>query len=206
MRKIALILASCAVGIMILYAIGCGGKKVEDSELALAARNVVDNYALELKDALYTAIEDSGVVWAVRICSEKAPEIAARYSSMPGWTVKRVSEKYRNPADAPDDFEKEALGILESRPANAGDEYYRWVDESGQRSFRFMKAIKVKATCLNCHGPRDRFDPELVKILDEKYPDDQAYDFAIDDYRGAFSVKIDWPEGKAAFDSMTTSM
>ena len=115
---------------------------------------------------------------------------------MPGWTVKRVSAKYRNPADKPDDFEQEVMQMLASRPAAGGDEYFRWTDDNGKSSFRYMQAIRVKATCLNCHGDRDKFSDDLKKVLDEKYPDDHAYGFSIDDYRGAYSVKIDWQQGQ----------
>jgi len=202
MSKLIQIWASCAIGIILIAFIGCGGKKVADSDLSRAAGKVVDNFSNELRNELYTAIEDSGVVWAVRICSEKGPLLSARYSSIPGWSVRRVSIRFRNPENAPDDFEREVLQILENRPANAGDEYFRWTEEGGKKTFRFLKAIKVKATCLNCHGPRDKFSADLRKVLDEKYPNDQAYDFGIDDYRGAYSVKITWPDGKVALDSI----
>ncbi len=206
MKRLIWVRASCVFGIVLLAAMGCGGDKVADSDLALTAKKMVDNLAGELKSELYAAIQDSGVVWAVRICSERAPEISARYSSIPGWTIRRVSERYRNPANAPDDFEMEALKTLAARPANAGDEYYQWAEEDGKKSFRFVKAIRFKQTCRNCHGNKEDFSDELKTILEEKYPDDSAFGFSIDDIRGIFSVKVDWPEGRAAFDSMMTAM
>lgn len=196
------ICASCVISIVFASFMGCGGKKASETDLSMVSRNIITDFSGELKDELYAAIQDSGLVYAVSICAERGPEIAARYSSMPGWTVRRVSSKYRNPADKPDDFEQEVLSMLESRPAAAGDEYFRWTNENGKESFRYMQAIRVKATCLNCHGDREKFSDELKQVLDEKYPDDHAYGFSIDDYRGAFSVKIDWPEGRAAFDSL----
>jgi hypothetical protein len=205
MRRLTIMLVSGGIGLIIFVFSGCGGK-IADADMAAAARSMVGQYAEELKTELYAALEDSGTVWAVRICSERAPEISAHYSSIPGWTLKRVSARYRNPQNAPDEFESESLEILENRPATSGDEYYRWEEEGGHKSFRFMKAIKVKATCLNCHGDKEKFSDELKQVLEEKYPDDNAFGFSIDDYRGALSVKIDWPEGKAALDSMMASM
>ena len=197
------VIVSC---IFLLVITDCGEKAASDVELAKATRHMANSFMEELKTELYAAIEDSGVVAAIAVCAERAPEISNRYSSLPGWTVKRVSAKYRNPNNAPDEFEKESLEILENRPATAGDEYFSWVDENGKKSFRFMKVIKMKARCLKCHGDKGKFDDDLLTILEEKYPDDQATGFKLDEQRGAFSVTVKWPEGKAVFDSVMTSL
>lgn len=192
--------------IFLLTVVNCGEKAASDAELAAATRHMADSFMDELKTELYAALEDSGVIGGVKICSERAPEISARYSSLPGWTVSRVSSRYRNPNNAPDEFEKESLEVLENRPATSGDEYFTWVDEDGEKAFRFMKVIVVKAPCLNCHGDKGKFDDDLLTILEEKYPDDQATGFEMDEQRGAFSVTVKWPEGKAVFDSVMASM
>jgi hypothetical protein len=194
-----------SISCCLVISAGCGGKKPADADLAVASRHVCGEFMDDVKAELYAAL-DSGVVQAIAICSERAPAISAHYSSLPGWTVKRVSAKFRDPNNAPDDYEAEALGILENRPATAGDEYFSWVDDNGAQEFRFMKAIKVKAPCLNCHGDKSNFSPDLVQILEEKYPEDHATGFGLDETRGAFSVTIEWPEGQAAFDSIMSSM
>lgn len=206
MRNVIGILAASVFCISLLSITNCGEKAASDAQLAAASRHVANSFMEELKTELYAALEDSGLIVAVKVCSEKAPEISARYSSLPGWTVKRVSAKYRNPNNAPDEFEKESLEVLEGRTATAGDEYFTWVEENGEKTFRFMKVIKVKAPCLNCHGDKSKFSDDLLQILENKYPDDQATGFEMDQKRGAFSVTIKWPEGKAVFDSVMASM
>ncbi len=206
MRNVIGILTVSVFCIFLLAITSCGEKATSDTELAATSRHVANSFMEELKTELYAALEDSGVIAAVKVCSEKAPEISARYSSLPGWTVKRVSAKYRNPNNAPDEFEKESLEVLEGRTATAGDEYFAWVEEDGEKAFRFMKVIKVKAPCLNCHGDKSEFGDDLLKILEENYPDDQATGFNLDEQRGAFSVTVKWPEGRAVFDSVTASM
>jgi hypothetical protein len=206
MQKVLGICTVSAFCIFLLALTDCGGKQASDTELAAASRHVVKNFMDELKGELYAVLQDSGEIAAIRVCSEKAPEISARYSSLPGWTVKRVSAKYRNPNNAPDEFEKKSLEILENRPATAGDEYFTWVEEDGKKSFRFMKVIKMKAPCLKCHGDIAKFSDDFLTVLEERYPEDQATGFKLDEQRGAFSVNIEWPEGKAVFDSLTASM
>jgi hypothetical protein len=192
--------------IFLLVIADCGEKAASDAELAAASRHIADSFMEELKTKLYAALEDSGVIGGIRVCSEEAPEISARYSNLSGWTVKRVSTRYRNPNNAPDEFEKESLEVLEGRTATAGDEYFTWIEEDGEKTFRFMKVIKVKAPCLNCHGDKSEFSDDLLKILEERYPEDQATGYEIDQQRGAFSVIVKWPEGKAALDSVMASM
>lgn len=206
MQNVIRICTVSAFCIFLLAITDCGEKAASDAQLAAVSRHMADSFMEELKAELYAALEDSGVIEAVKICSEKAPEISARYSSLPGWTVKRVSARYRNPNNAPDEFEKESLEVLEGRTATAGDEYFTWTEEDGEKVFRFMKVIKVKAPCLGCHGDRSEFSDDLLKILEEKYPEDQATGFEMDQQRGAFSVIVKWPEGKAAFDSVMASM
>lgn len=205
MRGILVIGIAISVFCGLFLCIGCGEKQPADANLAAASRQVCSDFTEELKGELYAAL-DSGVVAAVTICSERAPEISAQYSSMPGWTVTRVSAKFRNPNNAPDDYEARALEILENRPATAGDEYFAWVNENGIKKFRFMKAIKVKAPCLNCHGDKRDFSSELIQILQEKYPEDHATGFGLDENRGALSVTVVWPEGQAVFDSIMAAM
>ncbi len=56
----------------------------------------------------------------------------------------------RNVLDAPDEFEAEALALFA-----AGDqvEYYGVVENAeGAREFRFVSAIPLKESCLECHG------------------------------------------------------
>jgi hypothetical protein len=55
---------------------------------------------------------------------------------------------------------------------------------------RYLRRIRVDAACLACHGPKDR-RPEFVE---QRYPDDRAYDFDVGDLRGLYSVFI--PDGR----------
>ncbi len=206
MRKIIGFCSVSAFCIFLLAITNCGEKAASDTELAAASRHVVKSFMDELKTELYAVLEDSGEVAAIRVCSEKAPEISARYSSLPGWTVKRVSARYRNPNNAPDEFEKKSLEILENRPATAGGEYFTWVEENGEKSFRFMSVIKMKAPCLKCHGDKAKFSDDFLTVLEERYPEDQATGFKLDEQRGALSINIKWPAGKAVFDSLMASM
>jgi hypothetical protein len=161
----------------------------------------------DLKTELATALQDTaGISGAVYVCAEKAPEISAFYSSLPGLTVRRASAKNRNPMNAPNEYEIKALEVLANRPAAAGDEYFEWTDESGVKTFRYVKAIKVASPCLNCHGNPEKMSPEILATIAEKYPDDMATGYKVGDLRGVFTVSLEWPLGKVTLDSILATL
>lgn len=120
---------------------------------------------------------------------------AMQLSQENGWKVKQISNKYRNPAHAPDNEKSQmALAKFEADPDLAGF----WDRETldGQSGLRYYRRINVEASCLACHGAKnDR--PDFVKA---KYPEDKAYDFNVGDLRGMYAVFI--PEDvKAAIET-----
>ena len=82
---------------------------------------------------------------------------------------------------------------MEGRPLPgleaAGPRFADVVEEGGQRTFRYMKAIPTASMCLKCHGAE--LAPEVSGALAELYPDDEAVGYSSGELRGAFSVV--WP-------------
>lgn len=202
------VLASLGILVILILLWGCGQSVPKGEEMAAVARHVSEAYMNELKGELLTALEDTaaGPAGAIIVCSEKAPAISARYSSMSGFSIHRTSKKVRNPNNAPDDYEIKTLDILEERPAFGSQDHYEWVTTGDQKEFRFVKAITTSSACLKCHGDPDKMDADVKAALAEKYPQDQATGFKLGDMRGILSVTIDWPEFKPAYDSISASL
>jgi hypothetical protein len=167
--------------------------QAEDNDVAAriaASRETVKTFMGELKGELQAAMKAGGPVHAIQACNIKAPEIARRLSSEKGFEVSRTSLRVRNPANAPDAWERSVLEKFEQRKAageNPGKiEYSEVVTENGKREFRYMKAIPSGALCLTCHG--ESIAPAVRAKLDELYPEDKATGFKQGDIRGAFSI------------------
>jgi len=98
--------------------------------------------------------------------------------------------KVRNPANAPDAWERKVLESFEARRArgeNVGElEYGEIGAKDGKKVFRYMKAIQTKGICLRCHGTN--IDPAVASGLKKYYPQDQATGFKLGDIRGAFTT------------------
>jgi len=155
---------------------------------AQAAQNT-SGFADALKEELVGTMNAGGPMAAIDACNEKAPAIAGA-RSQDGWRVGRTSLKLRNPGNAPDAWEEKTLREFEARKAKgepAGQlAKAEIVNENGQKTFRFMKAIPTAPLCLSCHG--QEIKPEVAAKLDTLYPMDTARGFAEGDLRGAFTL------------------
>ena len=149
----------------------------------------------ELSSVLKKQIKASGPAEAINVCRELAPSITGRISNANGWQMTRVSHKYRNSLlGMPDGWEKSVLKKFEQRK-KAGESlktmaYSEVVtDPTGEKYFRFMKALPVKEVCLTCHGSKKDIPAGVQTKLNLLYPLDKATGFKKGDLRGAISIR-----------------
>ncbi len=154
------------------------------------AKAAIKNLAGALQAELKTAMQTGGPVAAIAVCNMQALPITAQVAAGHGLNLSRVSLKTRNPANAPNAWQTDVLQDFEKRRA-AGEDVNQltWsetADGGGAKEFRFMKAIPTGGVCLACHGTA--LSPDISRVLNELYPDDQATGFSEGDIRGAFVV------------------
>ncbi len=190
MRAVLIAVLLVVVGFVIL-AVGYAAEQASLRAEAQKARTISQAFATTLKGQLVAAIKADGHTSAIAVCQQIAPQISAQYSA-DGLHIGRTALKLRNPANAPDEWER---GVLESFQAALDkgtdiktlERYAFFGDEAGGKTFRYMKAIPVGQPCLACHGANIASDVRAV--LAARYPGDKAVDFALGDLRGAFSVQ-----------------
>lgn len=136
------------------------------------------------------AIQHGGTVSAIEFCSTSASELTAGVAREQGLDIKRTSLRYRNPANAPDQAETEALKYFETVLAETGALPAQWVQKAGRDEYRYYRPLTVALPCLQCHGTPDEIDPAVRAILDERYPEDLATDYAVGDFRGVVRVSV----------------
>jgi len=107
-----------------------------------------------------------------------------------GYTIRQVSDRYRNPQNAPDPSEMVMLQQFYQNPAL--EETYRVTYLDDQPTFRYLHPFIVEKSCLNCHGE----PAEAPAFIDEMFPDEteKSYHYRIGEVIGAVSVSI--PMGK----------
>lgn len=168
---------------------GPGFSESQDQRIE-KSREMVSEFAAELKSHLQSALVKGGPTEAIAVCSEIAPDIARRFSNQTGWEIGRTALKYRNPDNAPDEWEKKILSkFKEQQQADQPIkemETSEVVNMNGKPYFRYMKAIPTKGVCITCHGPS--IAPKVAAAIDKRYPNDQARGFKVGDIRGAFTI------------------
>lgn len=160
------------------------------SALVGAARARVKQAAGALKGALMTAMKSGGPVAAVTACHEQAPGLHTAAGG-DGWTVARTSLKHRNPSNVADPRARDVLTRWDAAVAAGTDpatlEHHEIIEQDGQRTFRYMKAIPTAPLCLTCHGAS--IPAPVAERIRALYPADSATGFRAGQIRGAFIVE-----------------
>jgi hypothetical protein len=170
-----------------------------DPETANRIMAVGDEYSArliaELFQELNDALEFGGPAYAVDVCHLKAIPLTDSIGTaeIHSYDIKRTSSRFRNPENAPDEFERMAIGHYSDVIEN-GDEpparYIQKIQESDKVYYYYYKPIMVGGICLNCHGDPKNIDPFVYATIREHYPDDRATGYASGDFRGLIRIKI----------------
>lgn len=180
--------------IVILFS--CGEKKDEPQvteEQQKELRAAATGFMKSLKGVLVNQIKENGIVAAVSVCSDTAQKLTNNYADENNIYLKRVSFKYRNNKDKPDEYETEVLNHM-AELENKGKldknfEYVAVETIDGEKVIHYMMPIFVGDECLPCHGNKEQIPEEIKQILNEKYPEDKATGYEPGDLRGAVSIK-----------------
>jgi len=176
MRRIVL-----AIAVLLLP--GCGGDATVSDADMLRGQVTLAPFKSELTTALTTAFARSPVE-AISVCKIEAPRIAAAVSVGNDVRVGRTSHRLRNPQNSPEGWTHRWLRYYLDNPDDQ-DPHAEYLDKT---TIGYVEPIYVKPMCLTCHG--ESITPEIDEKLTAMYPDDNARDFAVGDFRGLFWLKM----------------
>jgi len=137
-------------------------------------------------------LKSGGPMEAFGFCSDQAFALTEAVDKSMGAdvSVKRISLKYRNPANAPEADEKAVLESLETLKKNGVVLPSELVESAGNGTYKYYKPLLInKEACLKCHGDIDK-NPALAKAIKERYPADKAVGYKMNDLRGAIVVTV----------------
>jgi hypothetical protein len=156
------------------------------NELAQAVQEIESLDAM--RTGLASSLEGSTEVPTMQTMKEVCRPVGMRaiqLSQENGWQVKQIAKKYRNPDHTPGNLhDRIALAKFNQQSELIGFWDREVLDQ--QTGTRYYRRIDVEASCLACHGLKDR-RPQFVK---DSYPQDLAYNFTVGDLRGMYAVFI----------------
>ncbi|GAB1258570.1 DUF3365 domain-containing protein [Aurantivibrio plasticivorans] len=173
-----------------LVALHCSALAAEPDDNTMPTQSergrlIVSHFHSTLSGKLKGAMKEGGPISAIEVCNKEAQKIAQSLSEQNQVTVKRITDRVRNPADAPDAIDlnvlKEFSDQLTSN-ANAPLEKLH----NGNGVTRYYKGIVIQPPCLVCHG--ENIAPSIERTLNQYYPSDQARGYKLGELRGAFVV------------------
>ena len=129
--------------------------------------------------AVYLAYADNVPSWGKEISD------AARFE------FSRTALGVRNPANAPDAWERRKMEefsfLMDAGVDPETLEASEIVEEGAEKVFRWMRPVQMADTCLTCHG--EQLNPKIKLLLEQEYPLDEARGYSDGQIGGAYSVR-----------------
>ena len=143
----------------------------------------------KLSTVLKSKMKEGGVHEAISYCNVSAFSLVDSISKENNVTIKRVSLKYRNPANQPDSLEAVVINNFKNSIENKTE--VKPVVYSDSSSDLYFAPILTKGLCLSCHGtPGKHISESDYAFILEKYPNDKAINFSSGDLRGIWSISF----------------
>lgn len=95
-------------------------------------------------------------------------------------TFRVTSDQYRNPINAPDEFEKRSISQFRL------DRNQKYTETFDNGFYRYTTPVYVTQACLRCHGTPEEAPPEVIA----KYGSERAFGYKVGDVRGIISVRL----------------
>ncbi len=167
----------------------------------IASENGLPSYAeIGMKYAISTksqlgknlmgAIQSRGTEEAVSFCNTRAISITDSMSVVNNATIKRISDKARNPKNKANVEELRYIASFKELLAN--EKEIKPIVEEGEESVRFYFPIKTNAMCLQCHGKQgEDIRLSTYNRIKSLYPSDEAIGYEANQIRGMWSIQFD---------------
>ncbi|GGW61634.1 cytochrome c [Winogradskyella epiphytica] len=136
---------------------------------------------------LMETIQKKGILEALDFCNVQAYPLTDSMSVVHNASIKRVTDKPRNPNNKANADELVYMENFKKVVAN-GEEAKPIVKELDNK-VKVYYPITTNAMCLQCHGnPNDGINPSTLARIKRLYPMDKAIGYDINEVRGIWSI------------------
>ncbi len=174
---------------MMLLVCANGFAASSDDRIEIAAK-AADAALKRLKSAMLEKMAaDGSPEKAIPFCHVSAQPMTIEEISGKVVDVRRATLKARNSKNMASETE---AGILRRWSAlkEKGQKIPEYETAIEKNFLHYYRPLKIEAMCLACHGTESTLSPGVVKVLKEKYPNDQATGYQEGDLRGLIHVTV----------------
>lgn len=148
-------------------------------------------YALTTKAVLgknlMGTIQKKGTLEALEFCNIRAYPLTDSMAVVHNASIKRVSDKPRNPKNRANAEELEYINTFKMLVAE--EKEINPIVKETEKDVHVYYPIVTNSMCLQCHGkPETNIKPEVLKTLTLLYPEDQAKGYSENQVRGIWNV------------------
>lgn len=184
------------LGLAILFGTTCTKNPLsfeEEEQILRIGSGAASALTKNLKAHLADALAVGNTAEAFEFCAASALDLTQETENdLPeGLKIKRTTMRPRNPENAPDKYENDALAYFEAQIIKTGtppENYIQHIKETSE--YRYYQPIIINELCLNCHGEPDKIAEGVRHSLSENYPQDSAVGYRIGDFRGVIRISI----------------
>lgn len=158
-----------------------------DVDYIKEGKTIAENTFKVLSSNLQQAMVDGGIENALNYCNVKAMPLTDSLSQHHNVSIKRVSNKARNPLNQATENEQKILNNYLTKIENRTP----LISKNKNGNPTFYAPITTKSLCLNCHGiVGETLLPENYEKIKTLYPQDQATGYKNDELRGMWSIEF----------------
>jgi cytochrome c553 len=170
-----------------------GKKMAQGAKTAQTYTEIGMEYALATKQLLgknlMGAIQSNGTLHALEFCNVQAMPLTDSMSTAYNATIKRVSDRNRNPNNKASN--EEIAYILKFSDQIADGLEPEPITVSVGSKIHFYYPIVTNTMCLKCHGKTEQMESEVVSKITALYPDDKAVGYKENEVRGIWSISFE---------------
>jgi len=169
-------------------------KKMERAPMAdLSYEDMGQKFAnatkAELGKNLLAAIKLYGSAGAVKFCNTRAIPLTDSMAKVNNVTIKRVSDRPRNPANQANETELDYISQLQNNLLNGKNATPKVFEKDGKVIGYY--AIETNKMCLQCHGKMNSdILTETYGEINKLYPADKAINYGEKQIRGIWVVEM----------------
>ena len=150
-------------------------------------------YALTTKAVLgknlMGTIQKKGTLEALEFCNVRAYPLTDSMAVVHNASIKRVSDKPRNPKNKANSEELEYIKTFKTLVAD--EKEISPIVKETEDDVNVYYPIVTNSMCLQCHGkPETNIKPDVLKTLTLLYPEDKAKGYSENEVRGIWNVSF----------------